>query len=240
MNVSALLWTLLSRFLLLLFMILYAIPLLIIWILPKSWLYESRIFFWMCDIFYRFMVRFSFLPITYSGLENLPDEPAVIVANHQSSMDIPLVGKALHRHPHIWLAKSELLESPILRYILPRVAVIVDMSTPQKGVRSLIQTINILNGTNCHAIIFPEGTRRTDGQVHDFFGGFVILAKKTGRPVIPMRIFGVNKAYPPDTFIVNYVPIKVVIGPKFVYHEGDTDEAFKERVYNWFLEQKEE
>jgi len=88
-------------------------------------------------------------------------------------------------------------------------------------------------------MIFPEGGRYTDGTVHDFYGGFVILAKKTGRPVVPVRIFGVHKVYPPDTFWVQKYPITVVVGKPFVYQEGDTDQAFKDRVYQWFIEQKE-
>src|SRR5262249_21216179 len=155
-------------------------------------------YFWCSYIFFWTLLKGSLLPITFIGAEKIPNTPAIIVANHQSALDIPLIAVLVKGHPHIWLAKEELLSSPILRFILPRMAVLIDMSSPQKGLRSIIQTINLLNGKNRHAIIFPEGTRYTDGAVHEFFGGFVLLAKKTGRPVVPVRIFNVNKAYPPD------------------------------------------
>jgi 1-acyl-sn-glycerol-3-phosphate acyltransferase len=208
--------------------------------LPKKWLYQSKIFFWLCDVFYRLILFFSMLPIKIVGKENIPREPAIIIANHQSSLDIPLIGYVLHRFPHIWLAKAELMDSPILRFVLPRVAVLTDMSSPYKGMRSLIRIINLMNGKRIDVIIFPEGSRFTDGSIHDFFSGFVILAKKTGKPVVPIRIFGLNKAYPPDTFLIYRVPIKMIIGKPFIYQETDTEESFKERVYNWFLEQKED
>lgn len=232
--------TLISRFFLLVLMLVYAVPFTIMLCLPKRWLVKSKIFFFMCELFYRWVLLFSFLPIKVIGKENIPYDPVIIAANHQSSLDIPLVGALLNQHPHVWLAKAELMESPILRFVLPRVAVLVDMSTPQKGMRSLIQTINLINGNPIHAVIFPEGGRYTDGNIHDFFSGFVILAKKTGRPVVPVRIFGLDKAYPPHSFLVHYVPITVIVGKPMMMEEGEEDAAFKERVYAWFVAQKED
>ena len=67
-----------------------------------------------------------------------------------------------------------------------------------------------------------------------------MLAKKIGRPVVPVCILGINKAYPPETFWVQWYPITVVVGKPFVYQENDTDESFKNRVYQWFVEQMEQ
>jgi 1-acyl-sn-glycerol-3-phosphate acyltransferase len=89
-------------------------------------------------------------------------------------------------------------------------------------------------------MIFPEGTRRTDGKVHEFYAGFVTLAKKTGRPVVPVRIFGVNEVYPPEQFWIHYCPIKVVVGEPMVIGETEDDESFKNRVHAWFLAQTKE
>jgi len=117
--------------------------------------------------------------------------------------------------------------------------VLVDMSSPMKGMRSLIEAIKVINNKKMHVIIFPEGGRYTDGKVHDFFGGFVILARKTGRPVVPIRIFNANKVYPPNTWLANYAPITVVIGERMYIGEHETDEAFKNRVFDWFIQTKE-
>lgn len=128
----------------------------------------------------------------------------------------------------------------MFKFILPRFTVLIDMSSPTKGMRSLINSINMINnGQRRHAILFPEGTRYTDGSVHEFFSGFVILAKETGRPVVPIRIFNANKAYPPETFWINPCTIKLVIGEPMMMKEDETNEAFKDRIYAWFLEQKE-
>lgn len=238
--IISLLRTLLSRFFLLLFMIVYLPVLLLCMCFPQRILFKSKMFFLLCDGFYRYLVRFSFLPITFIGKENLPKEPAIYAANHQSSLDIPILGSLVHNKPHVWLATVDLLKSPILRFVIPRVAVIVDMLTPMKAMRSLLQVIKIVNGDKMNIMIFPEGGRYSDGTIHEFFSGFVILAKKTGFPVVPVRIFGLNRAYPRDSFVVHRVPIKVVIGKPMHYQEHETDEHFKDRVVAWFLEQKED
>jgi 1-acyl-sn-glycerol-3-phosphate acyltransferase len=240
MKVSAgvILHTLITRFLLLLIMLISFFPVVIFLLLPKRWRYDNRFFCWFAYFFYRAIVKISFLPVTVVGKENISDEPAIFVANHQSSLDIPIVGSLIKTHPHIWLAKSELLISPILGFILPRIAVLIDMSTPIKGMRSLVNAVNMIYEKRRHAMIFPEGARFTDGKVHDFYLGFVILAKKTGRPIIPVRLFNLEKAYPPETFWVYRCPIHVVVGPPFYYQEGESEESCRDRVYTWFLEQK--
>lgn len=236
-TLSTVVRTLLSRFFLVLLMIVGFVPGLIMLMLPKKWLYNSRFFAWSTYLFYRAMLWGTFLPITYVGKENLSGEPVIFAGNHQSSLDIPLLGVLTQGMSHVWLAKHELMASPILRFILPRMAVLVDMSTPLKGMRSLVQAVNLVYGKQRHLMIFPEGGRYTDGTVHDFYAGFVILAKKTGRPVVPVRIFNVHKAYPPGTFWVQSHPIKVVIGTPMHLHDDETNEAFRDRVYQWFVQQ---
>lgn len=232
--------TIFSKILLILIVIVFFPLFIVMLVVPKQWLMRSKLFFFFVELFYRVVLRCSLLPITFIGKERVPKEPAIFVANHQSSLDIPLVGALVKHTPHVWLAKEELMEWRFLRFILPRVAVLVDPTSPVKAMRSLIEIIKLVNGTGAHLMIFPEGTRHTDGEIHDFYAGFVLLAKKTGRPVVPVRIFGVNEVYPPDQFWIHYRPIKVVVGEPMSMGETDDDETFKQRVYDWFTAQAEE
>jgi 1-acyl-sn-glycerol-3-phosphate acyltransferase len=231
--------TLLARLFLFIIMVLFFIPGLILFCMPKEWRYNSRFANWFTDLFYWTVLKGSLLKISFSGLENLPHEPAIFAANHQSSLDIPLVGVLARKTPHVWLARSELMKSWILRWILPRVAVVVDVNYPRKAVQGLLEVLEEVEGKNRHVMIFPEGGRYVDGELRDFFRGFVILAKKMDRPVVPVRIFGVNKVYPPHTFLLRNYPIKVVVGKPMRYQKDDTDETFKDRVVEWFVAQKE-
>lgn len=229
--------TLISRVLLIIVAFFFVIPICIFAFVPAKMRYDSKILFWITHWFYWATLKCTLLPVSYIGIENIPSEPVIFVANHQSSLDIPLLGILAKQTSHIWLAKHELMDSFFLRWVLPLFAVLVDASSPKKAMRSLLQLITLLNGKKRHLMIFPEGGRYTDGSIHEFFSGFVIIAKKIGRPVIPVYIKGVNKAYPPHSFFVQWEPISVVVGKPFTFFPGETDEAFKLRVYEWFVNQ---
>lgn len=229
-----------SRFLLIVITIIFFIPILIFLIFPDKYRYRYPIIFYPVHWFYWAILKCTFLDITYKGLENIPkNQPVIFAANHQSTLDIPLVGVLSKGVPHVWLAKAELMDSVFIRWIVPLISVLVDVSSPRNAMLSLRKILNIVNNHHRNLIIFPEGTRRIDGKIHDFFGGFAILAKKTGRPVVPVCVVGVNKAYPPETFWLQLYPITVIVGKPFLYEENDTDESFKQRVRGWFIEQME-
>lgn len=237
--IGALLRTIICRLFFIIFLVLCLPFFILVIILPRSWIFENRFFFFFESIFHTVVLKLSLLPITFHGLSNLTDQPAIFVANHQSSFDVPLLGYVMRGHPHIWLSMAALRRSPLLRFLLPKISILVDMSTPSTGVRSLLQAIATLHQTKSHLIIFPEGGRFTDGKIHHFYGGFSLIARKTHRPVIPVYIHGLNKVYPPGSFIVYSYPVTVTIGPALTMHEGETDDMFKDRVHQWFLQQAE-
>lgn len=241
MEIGMILRNLFSRFLLIVITIIFFIPIAIFICFPERYRYRYPIIFYPVHWFYVAILKCSFLPITYKGLENIPkNQPVIFAANHQSTLDIPLVGVLSKGVPHVWLAKAELMDSIFIRWVVPLLSVLVDVSSPRNAMLSLRKILAIVNNHHRNLIIFPEGTRRTDGKVHDFFKGFAILAKKTGRMVIPVCIIGINKAYPPETFWLRLYPVTVIVGKPFLYEESDTDESFKERVHSWFVEQMEQ
>jgi 1-acyl-sn-glycerol-3-phosphate acyltransferase len=127
----------------------------------------------------------------------------------------------------------------LLRWILPRLAVVVDVTSQQKAVGPLLRLVRLVKGKDIDVMIFPEGARYPDDRVHPFYGGFVALAKLLKRPVVPVAIVGVNKVYPPSTFWVYRHPVTVIVGKPMRLQEEETDAAFKERVRQWFVEQVE-
>lgn len=236
MTLKRVVHTLVARLLLVIFFTIFLIPFLIIIFTPMKYRLQSKFISVLIYFFYWASLKCTLLPITYEGLENIPDEPVIFAANHQSSLDIPLVGKLAGYTPQVWLATTYLLQSPLLRLWVPRMAIMVDTSSPLQAMRSLVETIRVVEGKQCHVIIFPEGQRFDDGHVHEFFGGFVILAKKLNRPIVPVCIIGAHKVYPRDTFWANWGPIRVVVGPAMEYRIDDTDETYKQRVYQWFVD----
>ena len=73
---------------------------------------------------------------------------------------------------------QNLQNGPLLGFIVPRIAVLVDMTSPVKGLRTLVQAINIVKENPWDLIIFPEGGRFTDGTVHDFLVALLQSQKK--------------------------------------------------------------
>jgi 1-acyl-sn-glycerol-3-phosphate acyltransferase len=209
-------------------------------LLPERYRYTNKIYLFFADIFYKGVMRAGFLPIYIIGQENIPQAPAIIVANHQSSLDIPMVGSLLNKHPHLWFVLSYYARMPFLGFFVRRMGVTVDTSNPILAARSLIQLMRKAQRYNCHIIIYPEGGRFTDGQIHDFFYGFAILAKKTNFPVVPIYMPHNYKIYPPGSFLIHPYPLKAIVGPALLYTQHETDEQFVERVRNWFLTAKEE
>lgn len=234
-SIGTIIYTLLSRAILTLIILIIALPLSLCFLFGGTYIVDNKLFLLLQRFFDWACVRLSMLSITYIGLENLPTQPCIIAANHQSSFDIPLVGYVVRKRPHLWLAWDKLANGPLLRFLLPRIAVLVNATSPQKAVRTLVQAISLVKSKPWDLIIFPEGARHTDGKVHPFFGGFALIAKKINRPVIPIKIIGVNKVYPPKTFWMKRTPITVIVGPAFIIGADEDEHAFKDRVYQWFV-----
>lgn len=215
------------------------IPLLIIACLPSRWRYDNRLYYWINTFYYKAVVFATFLPITIEGKNNIPYEPAIFVANHQSALDIPLLGSLMNGHPHVWMFLKRYAHYPVFGFIARRMNIVVDTSGLRKLVGSIHEALDLIKDKKRHVLIFPEGGRYTDNTIHHFFAGFAMLATDTGRPVVPVAMLNVNKAYPPYSFLVHPYPIKIVIGKPFFIQKDESEEQFIKRVHAWFVEQME-
>ena len=145
------------------------------------------------------------------GREKLiEDGPAIIVANHQSFLDPPLVG-SLYRNEVFFLARKTLFDAPVLKQVLPHCNVIpIDQTRPDPA--SIIQVLRtVKNGGRI--IIFPEGSRCPDGQILDAMPGIgLILSKLASVPVQPVRIEGAYDCLPIHSSKLKFKPITLSVG----------------------------
>src|SRR5579872_3425750 len=112
MNIGLVVRNLFCRLLLIVIVIVFLIPIIIFICIPQKYRYNYPILFYPIHWFYVAILKGSMLPITYKGLENIPkDKPVIFAANHQSTLDIPLLGVLSKGVPHVWLAKAELMDS---------------------------------------------------------------------------------------------------------------------------------
>jgi 1-acyl-sn-glycerol-3-phosphate acyltransferase len=208
--------------------------------LPAPARYTNRYYFFLTTIWTKLLMFFSFISIQVKGKENLPiypASPAIIVANHTSSLDIFLVERTIGTYPHIWLTKKEYTKIPLFSILLKRMHVPVDREDSSGAARAFLRAYNQAKNIASHIILFPEGKRYDDGKIHDFYPGFAILAKKLNRPVIPIKMTGLHKIFPKKNFIINYhaATPTLTIGKPLWTDKTESIEDFSERVKKEFL-----
>ncbi len=117
-----------------------------------------------------------------------PRRPYVVVCNHQSLADIPLVSNVPWEMK--WMGKEELFKLPVLGWMLKLSGDIsVDRGNARSGVRALMKAKQYL-GHKCSVFIFPEGTRTKDGRVQAFNDGAFLLAIREKIAILPLVIDG--------------------------------------------------
>lgn len=135
-------------------------------------------------------LRAAGVHINVTGIENInPSQAYIYASNHQSLFDIlAILGKLPVQFR--WLAKQELFEIPILGRAMATIGYIpIDRRDRKKAFKSLARAAGqVQNGTSI--VIFPEGTRSSDGRLQPFKKGGFILAIHSQQPVVPVSISG--------------------------------------------------
>ena len=145
-----------------------------------------------------------------TGNDHVPLEGAVVVvANHGSHLDPPLLGHALGR-PVAFMAKAELFRVPLLGPIIRACgAYPVERGA---GDREAIRTATdrLLQGWATG--VFLDGTRQQDGRVNQPQPGAALLAARAGVPLLPVAIINSHRALGPGGHGARLVPIHIRIG----------------------------
>jgi 1-acyl-sn-glycerol-3-phosphate acyltransferase len=141
----------------------------------------------MSVLFRRFMLHRKNVPATGAVL---------LVANHQSMLDPPLIGTCVSQRRVEYLAKASLFGSLFGRIIgaLGAVPVREDGKSDTAAIKEILRRLDA-----GHAVlVFPEGERTRDGAMHTFKRGAALLVKRSKCPVIAIGIDGCYDAWPRD------------------------------------------
>lgn len=134
----------------------------------------------------------SGVKLEVNGLDNIPDDQAVLfVGNHISFFDI-IVTYPLMKRPTGYIAKKEIKKVPFLSWWMYFVnCIFLDRKDPRQGLKSVLEASEkIKNGTSI--FLFPEGTRSKDGKLAQFKDGGFKIATKAKAPIIPIGIQGTS------------------------------------------------
>lgn len=116
-----------------------------------------------------------------------PTKPCLLVCNHQSHLDIPVIYFALRGHVRM-VAKKELFRIPIFGYSLRSAEFIpIDRGNPEAG-RKAAQKISERVRSGLQIWVAPEGTRSDDGKLGPFKSGSFGVAIDARVPIQPLVV----------------------------------------------------
>jgi 1-acyl-sn-glycerol-3-phosphate acyltransferase len=158
-----------------------------------------------------FLIFFKlYLGVTVSGRSNVPGKgPFIFVSNHASYLDPILLGTSIHRSLN-YMAREELFEKGFMAWALPKVQAF-PVRRGEGDVGALRQALKLLK-TEKPLVIFPEGTRSTDGNPQRGKPGIGFIVARSGVPVVPAYIDGSIDAMPRGVKTLKKSPVKVCIG----------------------------
>lgn len=148
----------------------------------------------------RLLSRVSPCRIRISGREHMKaNQVYIIVSNHQSLADIPLVSHL--KLDTKWLAKVELFRLPVVGWMLRMAGDIpVDRAVPRQGAKAMLRCAKYLR-QSCSVVFFPEGGRSPNGEVQPFNEGAFQLAIREQVPILPIVVEGTGQALPAKTWL---------------------------------------
>lgn len=180
----------------------------------------------------------SGVKLEVNGLDNIPDDQAVLfVGNHISFFDI-IVTYPLMKRPTGYIAKKEIKKVPFLSWWMYFVnCIFLDRKDPRQGLKSVLEASEkIKNGTSI--FLFPEGTRSKDGKLAEFKDGGFKIATKAKAPIIPIGIQGTSD------ILENHFPIiksgKVIVNFGKPVYTSEMSKAEQKTLPNLVREQVKE
>lgn len=165
------------------------------------------------------------VPLQVSGLENLGNGPYIFAANHSSHLDTPILLQALPlqlrlqtrvaaAYDYFFTSRCKGLALQILLNVFPFVR-------KGPGAQDSLQQATELLAAGQSLLIFPEGTRTADGQIHRFKLGIARLATTSKVQVVPVWIDGTYAAMPRGTNWPCHQAIRVTFGEPVSFIAAD-------------------
>lgn len=172
------------------------------------------------------LVGHASVRLTVSGQENIrPGEVYIVMSNHESMFDIPLLFHALPLKLRM-VAKKELFRIPIFGPALRESSFVeIDRSNLDRAKASLEVAKDRL-GAGISVWISPEGTRSRTGELLPFKKGGFHLAAQTGISILPVGMAGTADLVAPDSPDVKAnTPVHISIFPPITAPPSDADSA---------------
>jgi uncharacterized protein len=138
------------------------------------------------------------------NLSNVFSSSSIIICNHTSFLDI-LITAGLHPKL-ILLTNKWVWNSPVFGGVVR----LADYYPVMEGAEDSINRVEDRVKEGYSVVVFPEGTRSTDGKIGRFHKGAFFMAEKLQVPIQPLLIHGAHEAIPKGTIYLNsgYLTVK--------------------------------
>lgn len=159
--------------------------------------------YYPAKIWSRLFCMFSLIRVEVSGRENIDKNSSyVFVSNHQGAYDIFLIYGYLN-HNFKWVMKQSLRNIPLVGKACDSAGhIFINRANPKAIQRTIDKAKERLKG-GMSVVIFPEGSRSSDGKLHKFKRGAYQLAVDLNIPVVPLTIDGSYKILSKSSFMIN-------------------------------------
>lgn len=148
-----------------------------------------------------------------SQLSRIPDQgPLILVANHVNFLDVPLIYTHLLPRPITGLAKTETWDNPYLRPLFNMWGAI-PLQRGEADINAMRLGLEALQANKILAIA-PEGTRSQTGCLQQGKPGMVMLALKSGAPLLPVVFYG-GETFSQNMMKFQRTNFKIVVGYPF-------------------------
>ena len=197
--------------------------------------YRGKITFIFSKIFSKGILLIAGVRIDIHGKELLDKkENYIFISNHQSYFDIPVLMQAVPNNLR-FIYRSSLTRIPIFGWGMYLSGYIpINRENPREAIKSLRKASEKIK-KGISVVVFPEGTRSSDGELGVFKRGMFVFAEEANVKLVPTSITGSNNILPRNKFnicsgIVNVVFSKPIEYRKDKYFVNEIKETIKSNM----------
>jgi len=165
-----------------------------------------------------------------TGLENLPEEPSMILSNHQSAWETIVFQVIFPAQSHV--LKRELMWIPFFGWgLAANFPLVINRAKKTEALKQLVRLGKERLEQGRWIVIFPEGTRQPVGHPGTYQAGGAYIAVQAGAKIVPVA-HNAGKYWPKKGFLKKPGTIQVVVG-KPIDTEGRKPREINQEVEHW-------
>lgn len=197
------------------------------------------------DFMNRLLVRISHqavgLEVEYTGSENTLDHISIVLYNHASNSDPPIVQSGnFPRIMLLFVGKHSLIFLPILGlWWWAQGHVYINRNKRKDAISVLNHLAKSVMEQNMPVCFAPEGTRSRNGHLQEFKKGAFHLQKTMKCAIVPAYIAGAYEAWSPKHLFYRMTRVAITYDPAItINNEKETTDDVRERIQKMYHERR--